>query len=259
MHDDAAAVLSTVLEWLKNVEPRTAADDNDMPQQEEGNKGVAHHLLSELTSQRDKENGSTPLHLAASFFPSSGAGVLLDANVSTAYQPDKREMYPIHVAAGAGCLGAVEILLERCPECATLRDANGRTFLHVAVEGGQYKVVKYVCQQRRWHTAWSSLLSSILNNVVKYVCRQRRPHAAVSSLLSSILNAQDINGDTALHRAVYAGNMTIFSCLVRNQRVHLGVKNKEGMTPIDAAWSKMPLNHYYAWVRHFNNYSGRYT
>ncbi|KAF0906671.1 hypothetical protein E2562_012245 [Oryza meyeriana var. granulata] len=114
-------------------------------------------LLMRLTSQRDKENGSTPLHLAASMggFPSvnlvpiwfsrvrvlSATRLLLNANVSTAYLPDHNQgMYPIHVAASAGCLESVKALLERCPDCATLRDAKGRTFLHSAAEKTRFCV-----------------------------------------------------------------------------------------------------------------------
>jgi len=75
-------------------------------------------LLSQLTIQRDND-GSTPLHLAASsdarpwngllrrLFPRqiwSWSGwhatkVLLDANVSTAYQADNQGSYAVHAAA----------------------------------------------------------------------------------------------------------------------------------------------------------------
>ncbi|KAF8662324.1 hypothetical protein HU200_056535 [Digitaria exilis] len=193
-----------------------------------------HRLLKRLTSQGDKKNGSTPLHLAASLggFPSTllipdwswmhSAGrrrvlisELLGANKSTAYQADEEGLYPIHVAAGAGNILAVEMLLEACKECASLRDANGRTFLHVAVDNGMLNVVEYVC---------------------------------ITLDMPWMLNAQDDNGNTPLHRAVHAGNGAIFRRLFSNTHVRLDVANKEGMRPVDVAWTRMPLEAYYAWV-----------
>jgi ankyrin repeat protein len=188
-------------------------------------------LIKKLTSQKDNKNGSTPLHLAASLrgFPSTrmvpvwswkkSASVinrLLDANPSVAYQADNEGLYPIHVCAAVGGNMDIKIrLLGRCPDCASLRDGKGRTFLHVAVEKEMLSVVKYVCQ---------------------------------TPALSWMLNAQDSNGDTALHRAVHTGNVAVFLLLFPNPQVRLDVLNNEGMRPIDVSWSVMPLQAYYAWV-----------
>jgi ankyrin repeat protein len=128
-------------------------------------------------------------------------------NESTAYQPDSKGSYPIHVAASAGSLGGVRRLLQECPDCATLRDGQGRTFLHVAAEDYKYRVVKYACR---------------------------------IADVSSILNAQDNDGDTALHKAVRAGNLAVFNCLFRNRQVRLDVPNKEALTPLDLSWGMLP-------------------
>ncbi|CAD6338117.1 unnamed protein product [Miscanthus lutarioriparius] len=139
-----------------------------------------------MASQRDKhEKGSTPLHLGASLngWPHAGflstrfpqvwpgseatARLLLDANESTAYQADDEGSYPIHVAAWSNSLGVVKTLLERCPDCVTLRDGKGQTFLHVAAEKSCHDVVRYACRQMP------------------------------KRLSSMILNVQDSNGDTA--------------------------------------------------------------
>jgi ankyrin repeat protein len=235
------AALPKVLEWLKVKEPKTAGN-----MQEEGQAGnrrletrtsgavnaAADLLIKKLTSQRDNKNGSTPLHLAASLwgFPStqwnpvwswrtvssSAITKLLDANPSVAYQADNEGLYPIHVSAAVGGNMDIKIrLLGRCPDCASLRDGKGRTFLHVAVEKEMLSVVKYVCE---------------------------------TPSLSWMLNAQDSNGDTALHRAVHAGDVFVFWLLFRNPQVRLDVPNNEGMRPIDVSWSMMPLEAYYAWV-----------
>lgn len=203
-------------------------------------------LLSLLTIQRDRRDGSIPLHLAvylggwpwAKFlsillpdvWAPSGSGtikLLPDANESAAYEVDKNGLYPIHVAAWAGSLGAVKTLLWRCPDCATLRDRQGRTFLHIAVEKSRHSVVEYVCRQS-----------------------QSRRHQESRYNVSSILNAQDIvEGGTPLQHAVRAGNLAVLTCLVGNRLVRLNVPNKEGMTPADLALTMISSEYYIFSVR----------
>ncbi|CAL5029022.1 unnamed protein product [Urochloa decumbens] len=224
--------LTMLLDWLRDV--KTTADMLQEGQWDRhvmaSSSVVVNDLLLQLTNQRDRKGGSTPLHLAASLdgWPSTGflsrwfpqlwpgaqsaTTLLLDANLSTAYQGDDEGLYPIHVTAHAGSLDVVKMLMQRCPDCATLRDAKGRTFLHVAVEKGRYKVVKHVCNEPG---------------------------------LSSILNAQDNHGDTALHSSVRAGNVAVFNCLLRNPQVRLDLANMDGMTPLDLSWSMIPSGFYY--------------
>jgi ankyrin repeat protein len=145
----------------------------------------------------------------------------LDANESTVYQADDEGSYPIHAAALSNSLDVVKMLLERCPDCATLRDGQGRTFLHVAAEKSCYDVVQYVCGEMPQQ---------------------------LSSWKRMILNAQDSNGDTALHGAVRDGNLAIFNCLFRNREVRLDVVNKDGMAPLDLSWTMIPSGITYAFV-----------
>jgi ankyrin repeat protein len=126
-------------------------------------------------------------------------------------QPDNKGSYPIHVAACNGKLKVVMILLRRCPNCAALRNTEGRTFLHVATSKKRYGIAKFVC---------------------------RRPKFAF------ILNAQDKNGDTALHLAVQVGASSIFNCLFRNTEVCLDLSNKDGLTPHDLSWVVIPARFY---------------
>ncbi|KAL6606455.1 hypothetical protein ACP70R_042108 [Stipagrostis hirtigluma subsp. patula] len=226
--------LRKLLGWLKDV-------------QKEGDRKP---LISHLTQQRDNRTGSTPLHLAASLemeesplwewlsrlpifkglkkvntllakilavlslSPGSRKSItmLLDVSTCSVYEPDNKGRYPIHVAALAGRLDIVFTLLQRCPDCATLRDGQGRTFLHVAVESARFSVVGYAC---------------------------RNP------VLSSILNMQDNEGDTALHLAIHASNQRIFDCLIQNPDVHLDVLNKKGLRPRDLSHRKIPIAFYY--------------
>ncbi|CAN6381869.1 unnamed protein product [Urochloa humidicola] len=230
--------VSMVLEWLRRVNNPMAGN---IQQQEtgQGERPLTTReadLLSKLTSQRDKQQGgSTPLHLAVSSdwwdwdpvqgflskrFPhvwpasNSTAALLLDANISTAYQADDYGLYPIHVAAKYGRLGLVKMLLQRCPDCATLRDRKGRTFLHHAAHTGNASVIEHVCQTPN---------------------------------LMTILNAQDREGDTALHRVIRNGNIYAFTCLFKNLQVRLDVANKDGMTPLDLSRSVLPSDFRYSY------------
>jgi hypothetical protein len=227
-------VLPMLLELFKDVMIQ-------VQQGEEARRVRTVPLLSQLTMQRDID-GSTPLHLAASLdwwpgawivserfkhiwpWSKSTATLLLRANICSAYQPDNKRLYPIHIAALADNLGVTKVLLQRCPNCATLRDGKGRTFLHVAA--GQR----------------SSMLSRHL--VASYVCRQPK--------LSSVLNVQDNNGDTALHHAVHVGNLVVFNFLVQNPKVDLSIPNKDDLTPLDLSWSKMPEGLIYVSVSLFS-------
>ena len=204
-------------------------------QQGEGARTVSTvPLLSQLTMQRDID-GSTPLHLAASLdlypgawyvserfkhiwpWSKSTTTLLLDANICSAYQPDSKGLYPIHIAAVADNLSVTKVLLERCPDCGTLQDGQGRTFLHVATGPGidilsRFKVARYACGQPE---------------------------------LSSVLNVQDSNGDTALHHAINVGNRVVFNCLIRNPKVDLSIPNKDDLTPLDLSWNKIPRQSLY--------------
>ncbi|OEL26584.1 hypothetical protein BAE44_0012398 [Dichanthelium oligosanthes] len=140
------------------------------------------------------EDGASPLFLAVSLCREQGSSItttlvnirepplelakqIMDADVYSADQSDKKGSFPVHIAASAGRLSAVKILITRYSGCAALRDSNGRTFLHVAVNKKRYDIVAY---------------------------------AYKTPVLSTILNIQDNHGNTALHLAVEVGDWWIF-------------------------------------------------
>ncbi|CAL4894283.1 unnamed protein product [Urochloa decumbens] len=215
-------------------------------------KGITMWLLEwnkDLVNQRDI-NGSTPMHFAASapdpsfqftsfVFTTSNLEthfvgsyllpqrcltkfyewrklpfpLLLEAEPSLAFQPDIHGSYPVHIAASAESMVAVIVLLTKYPGCAGLRDAMGRTFLHVAVEKKRYHVVKFVC----------------------HCSRSFRP----------MLNVQDKDGNTALHLAVKQVELDIFRCLMRNRNVKINLQNNQGNTPMDLALGKVRSGFYF--------------
>ncbi|XP_066325586.1 protein ACCELERATED CELL DEATH 6-like isoform X2 [Miscanthus floridulus] len=137
---------------------------------------------------------------------------LVHADPSAAFQRDNDGLFPVHVAASAGNLVAVIILLVRCPGCSGLRDSLGRTFLHVAVEKRSHNIVKFV---------------------------RMRPE------FNSILNIQDSRGNTALHLAILEGHLSIFQTLMTNPHVRLNLPNHDGKTPMDLAESRAPPGFYF--------------
>uniref|UniRef100_A0A0D3H4K8 PGG domain-containing protein n=1 Tax=Oryza barthii TaxID=65489 RepID=A0A0D3H4K8_9ORYZ len=195
--------------------------------------------------QRADNHGSTPLHFAASLEgPSSNKYVqlqllllysgiarflarrfscrderncvtsqLLEISLDAAYQPDKRGLFPIHVAASAGRHKAVIVLLDKCHKTAGLQDARGRTFLHIAVEKRRHRIVSYACSM---------------------------------PLMDPILNMQDKDGNTAIHLAVQLGDMDLASCLMMNHNVRLNLANNKWQTPRHLAEIGIPPGLYYS-------------
>ncbi|XP_006660547.3 protein ACCELERATED CELL DEATH 6-like [Oryza brachyantha] len=175
----------------------------------------------DLIKQADRSKGSTPLHVAASWGYHDVISLLLRDDPSAAYRPDHDGSFPIHVAAVDGQVKAVKVLLQldrrkdRNPaaRCAGLRDARGRSFLHVAVAEGCQSVVAYACK--------------------------------LGKLEPAVMNMQDDDGNTALHLAVQASNLWIFNLLMEWRRLELNLTNNKGETPCDVAWIKKPIGLYF--------------
>lgn len=169
-----------------------------------------------LTTERD-ENGSTPLHFAAALLqPGRVLSQVFEANPAALYQSDHDGLFPIHVAASVGATANVAMFLKEYPSSAGLRDAKRRTFLHIAVMKCQHDIVRFAC--RTTSLAW-------------------------------ILNMQDIDGNTALHLAVKAGNLQMFCSLFGNGAVHLNLTNDKGQTPLDISRYIIPPGIIYILVR----------
>uniref|UniRef100_K3ZEX5 PGG domain-containing protein n=1 Tax=Setaria italica TaxID=4555 RepID=K3ZEX5_SETIT len=102
-------------------------------------------LNRSLPTQGDK-HGSTPLHFASSLHQDSSGffwcppwirnywRTRISNIVAKVFEANPAALYPIHVAASVGTTSTVEFFLQKSPSSAGLRNAKGRTFLHVAVE-----------------------------------------------------------------------------------------------------------------------------
>ena len=135
---------------------------------------------NDLTAQQD-DKGSTALHLVASVPRQKDRRyirlLLLEANPDALYQMDNDGSFPIHVAASVGATWVINDFLMKSTNCADLRDARGRTFLHVAVDKKKISTVSYACK---------------------------------NGTLSWIFNMQDKNGNTAVHLAVMLALLKYF-------------------------------------------------
>jgi hypothetical protein len=198
-----------------------------------------------LTMQVDKD-GSAPLHFASArnywtgsilrihlqrpyryifhWFPCTSSRTLekvFKANPAALYQADKNGFFPIHVAASISARDAIGLFVRECPGSAGLRDAKGKTFLHVAIEKRILGPVYYACG---------------------------------NPSLASILNMQDNDGNTALHSAIQAGSLRMFCALFGNPEVNLNLTNNIGETPRDLSRSKLWRGIGYALVIHSLHY-----
>jgi ankyrin repeat protein len=152
--------------------------------------------------------------------------LMLDADESSAYQPDDEGLFPIHVAVLQCNLWFVEALLQKCPDCAQLRDTTqGRTVVHAAAIEGH---------------------SSILCWAVRFL---RDKYASQLHKFASIMNMRDNEGNTALHHAVKSGSTMTVHTFIRHKEVQLNIQNNKGQTALDVAWSMRAQGVFYRLVR----------
>ncbi|KAL6846402.1 hypothetical protein ACP4OV_023850 [Aristida adscensionis] len=165
-----------------------------------------------LTTQRD-ENGSTPLHFAATV-PQQWlqCSQVFEANPGALYQSDHDGLFPIHVAAAVGAKRIIIMFINKCGSSAGLCDSKGRTFLHVAIQKKRVGIVSFACRNQS---------------------------------LTWILNMRDKDGNTALHLAVQAGSFRMFCALLGNRHVKLNLTNAKGETPLDISRNKIPPGIHY--------------
>ncbi|KAM0842827.1 hypothetical protein ACQ4PT_058111 [Festuca glaucescens] len=175
-----------------------------------------------LATKRDK-HGSTPLHFASSlndffWYPPwvrtsrrsrlnlNIVTKVFEANPAAVYQADRNGLFPIHVAAALATRSTIDFFLKKSPRSAGLCNADGRTFLHVAVEKRRLNIVSFICQ---YPVNW-------------------------------ILNVQDKDGNTAMHLAIKSGIFRMCCTLLGNNKVQLNLSNDDGETPLDLSRRMIP-------------------
>ncbi|KAG2267425.1 hypothetical protein Bca52824_061980 [Brassica carinata] len=161
-----------------------------------------------LFNARDEEKRSV-LSYAASVGYDDGVQRLLQAFENIAYVRDPDGFFPIHSACRRGHLGALQAILQSCPDTIELLNLQGQNVLHVAAECGKTEVVKYILRNEQY---------------------------------ANLINQKDHTGNTPLHLATVFWYPMIVHILTKDERVNVGEQNKLGFTALDAAEECMDLN-----------------
>ncbi|OEL30024.1 hypothetical protein BAE44_0008957 [Dichanthelium oligosanthes] len=124
----------------------------------------------------------------------------LHAAVLQSSGKDTEGLSALHAAASMGNLPAVRLLLQFYPASADILDNHGRSFIHAAAMRGHRSIIA---------------------------------HAIKNRMLERLLNEQDVEGNTALHLAVQAGEYKVVSKLLCSGKVQTHILNNAGHTPFD--------------------------
>ncbi|XP_027343872.1 protein ACCELERATED CELL DEATH 6-like [Abrus precatorius] len=121
------------------------------------------------------------------------------------------DFFPLHLASYAAHVEVVQELLkqEYCPDPMEMLDNDGQNILHLAVKGGNFKMVRHILQ-------------------------------STDEGVQKMINSQDINGNTPLHLAALHCHPKIVLVLTWKKEVNLNLVNKKYQTALTAF--KPPLN-----------------
>ena len=143
-------------------------------------------------------NGSTMLHIAIRFGAKKAARCLLRHGASVS-KLDQSGQSAMHLAIISGFLDLLDLFLGSAPnDFVNMKNSEGKTLLHIAVEIGNMCVFK-------------SLVAK-----------------------GALLDAQDACGQTPMHWAVKKGNIYLFKELLK-QGARADLKDHNGQTPLDLA------------------------
>lgn len=161
--------------------------------------------------------GNTALHIAALNWNAILAETLIDKGVRI-NQPNNKGLTALHIAVNQLDLTMTELLLERGAKVNSL-DKKGETALYKAVVVGDHRLVKMLINK-----------GSFLNT------QRRSTHAPTVGVAgpSSSRGAAPVLGKSPLHRAVYAGNVTVVDLLL-SRSAWIDVRDDRGLTPLQCA------------------------
>lgn len=154
---------------------------------------------------KDK-HGRLPLHYAASTGYHEGVIDLLKRCKCCSIQRDKYGFFPLHLASRGGHVEAVKELLNYCPNpTEMLHNSHERNFLHIAAKNGKHEVIQYILKQQQ--------------NSQFHV--------------DEMINQKDNKGNTPLHLAARFCHPKTVYYLTLDNRVNLGLVNKNNETALD--------------------------
>ncbi|XXG69236.1 hypothetical protein AAC387_Pa06g2158 [Persea americana] len=214
-----AGLLGVVIEILHGGEFSTKGPDGQNPLHIaaiKGRIGVVEILLKHAPHPSNfirmvDDFGKTALHYASTigYYGDVNSEVhtrtcilalLLKANPSPAYVPDKNGDYPLLIATIKAPFEAVRTILEHCPDSAELINKEGQNALHLAVKKKSEAVLQYLL-------TWPEF--------------------------RKMINEPDEEGNTPMHLATKTNSKEIVELLFHCEGVDLAVTNKNGLTALD--------------------------
>lgn len=187
---------------------------------------------------RTRKFKRTPLHMAADVGLVTTTRLLLTRG-SKVYVKDHKGLFPIHTAALKNNLEIVQILLDHDPSQAALRTkvygtksaTKGMTTFHIAVSRNNLALLDIL------------LKSGADPNVCDWYGRTAFYNAVLLGkrgcleMLKGVANVSvpDKNGFTALHEAVYKGDIDAVKCIIQCPMVDVNATDKYGKSPLHIA------------------------
>ncbi|XP_067659947.1 ankyrin-3-like [Haliotis asinina] len=173
--------------------------------------------------------GNTILHLACEGGNLQIINYLLKQNTVDINGREQPEGTPAMKAALQGHKGVFDLLVRKGADLS-LMDLLHNTILHVACEGGNLDIVKYILKQNIVN----------INSISEYGCTPAmkaalKGHEDVFNLIvkqGADLSLVDNEGDTILHAACKGGNVKIVKYVLDHGSVGINLRGKDMFTPI---------------------------
>ncbi|XP_033101064.1 rabankyrin-5-like isoform X2 [Anneissia japonica] len=209
-------------------------------------------------------DGQTPLHIAISNQHPIIIGLLMSHPLLDLTLRDKSGLTPFAAAMTHKNNKAAQAILDREPRAAEQVDNKGRNFLHVAVQQSDIESVLFLISIRanvnsrvQDHSAYSPLQLAVLagseiivrnlllagaqvndlnsnkQTSLHMACEADQP-SLCSVLIDNGINvdALDLQGNNALHTAVYHGNLNCIRILLTESSINAEAVNLKSQTPM---------------------------
>ncbi|XP_058200812.1 ankyrin repeat-containing protein ITN1-like isoform X1 [Rhododendron vialii] len=184
-------------------------------------------------------NGTTPLHVAASFGHLDFAKALLAWKPNMATELDSARCSPLHLACTEGHFEIMEELLRVKSNVCLGRDEDGRIPLHLAAIKGRVEVIPALLRAKP-----ESIHEKLdRGETVLHLCVKYNMVEALKTLVQylqkndkeSLLSSKDNDGNTILHLAAALKQMDTIKYLLEIKIVKddANVKNRKGFTALD--------------------------
>ncbi|RWR88248.1 protein ACCELERATED CELL DEATH 6-like protein [Cinnamomum micranthum f. kanehirae] len=170
-----------------------------IPQADRFGNTVLHYasVKSYYRELKDKNKGSRSSPVS---FQKQILGLLLEANPSLAYVPDRNGDYPLFIAARKGFYCAAAVILDYCPDSIELVNQKGQNALHLAVMEKNWFIIGWLLERLEF---------------------------------KKLINEPDDDGNTPMHLAILTNRLDIVRLLICKGSPDLTMSNKEGLTAMD--------------------------